>query len=82
MAAVEVGVQQVKHFNTDALILFLSKHGISQTGLKALRGKFPAKNLNIYKNFNLKKTCSIKVLCFNYFMVFSFVLCFSFIFQL
>lgn len=37
MAAVEVGVQQVKHFNTDALILFLSKHGISQNGLKALR---------------------------------------------
>lgn len=44
MAAVEVGVQQVKHFNTDALILFLSKHGISQNGLKALRGKFPTKH--------------------------------------
>ncbi|GAB1598732.1 uncharacterized protein LOC115212324 [Argonauta hians] len=32
-----VDIKQVKHFNTDALILFLSKHGISQSGLKSLR---------------------------------------------
>lgn len=37
MALLEFGVHQIKQFTTDTLVLFLSKHGISQSGLKSLR---------------------------------------------